>query len=518
MEQGGRKISVVKNVAAQMVAAFIQTALGFVVRKLFVVYLTTELLGLNGLMQSIIGMLSIAELGVGEAINYSLYKPLADGDKEQVNAIMKLYKKLYVIIAAVIVVLGVAFLPFLGFFIDDGTTQPMSYIYMIYGLFLLDTFLSYCLAYSRNIITADQKDYIVTNADTISQIVVTVLQMIILIITRNYILYLVIKTVVTFSRNAILHLISQKMHPYTKEKQTVKLSADYIKQLKGNIKALFVTRISYFIVSGTDNMLLSSFVSLTSVAIYNNYITILNLLNRTFNTIFDKAKAGVGNFIAQGEQGKLYELFKNIFFINFLLTSYTTIGLFVVCNELITVWLGKDFVWSALIVGVLAFNNYSRYILQTCECFRGAVGLYSPRPFVKYLALLEGIINLIASISLIYILNDRVLGVFLGTAISTVVSTIVVPWIVYKFLFKRPLREFFVIYFKYFVVGLITLALSALVAQLLYIENHFINMIIGIFACTVITGAVYIVVFRKTEEFKYFISLVSGFLKRKNKS
>ena len=498
-----------------MAAAVIQTALGFIVRKVFVMFLTKELLGLNGLMTSIIGMLSIAELGVGEAINYSLYKPLAEGDRDQVNAIMRLYKRLYLAIAGIIVVLGVILMPFLPAFLDADTTQPMSYVYQVYGLFLLDTFLSYCLAYSRNIISADQKDYIVTNADTISQLITTALQIIALIITRNFILYLIIKTIVTLVRNIIIFRLSHKMYPHLKEKKTKPLSTEYKSGLLNNIKALFVTKVSYFIVSGTDNMLLSSFVSLGSVAIYTNYVTIITLLNKTFNTIFDKAKASVGNYIAHGAGEKLYGLFKNVFFINFFLTTYTTVGLYVVGNELIHAWLGTEFVWPKLILLVLAFNNYSRFILQACECFRGAVGLYSPRPFVKYLALSEGLLNLIASLALIFLLKDRVLGIFLGTSISTIVSTVAVPWIVYRFLFQRPLREFYIIYFKYFAVGAAVLVISRLLCGALYTANPIVNILIGVVVCTAVMGAVCLLIFHKTEESRYCRSLFDRFIGRK---
>ncbi len=515
MNQDGRKVSVIKNVVAQMFSAVIQTALGFVARKLFVIYLTTELLGLNGLMTSIIGMLSIAELGVGEAINYSLYKPLANKDREQVNAIMKLYKKLYLGIAGVILVIGLGITPFLRLVIDSDITLPFSYIYKIYFLFLLDTFLSYCLAYSRNIITADQKDYIVTNADSITQIVTVILQIGILVVTKNYILYLIVKMVVAFGRNILLHFKSIKLHPYIKEKQTKKLSKEYLKELIDNVKALFVTRVSYFIVSGTDNMLLSSFVSLTSVALYSNYLTILTLINKTFNTIFDKAKAGVGNFIAEGNSENLYQLFKNIFFVNFVFTSFTTIGVYVVCNEVIGAWMGRSFLLSGGVVFLLAFNNYSRYILQACECFRGAMGLYSPRPFVKYVALLEGIINLVASLGFIFILEDRILGVFLGTAVSTVVSTIAVPWIVYKFLFKRPLKEFFAIYFKYMLIGGFAMVLCKVCSDFVYTGSNLLNIIIGGMLCVVIVGIIYLIAFYKTEEFKYVKSLAISILKSK---
>ncbi len=515
MNQDGRKISVIKNVIAQMFSAVIQTALGLVARKLFVTYLTTELLGLNGLMTSIISMLSIAELGVGEAINYSLYTPLAKGDKAQVNAIMKLYKKLYLGIAGVILAIGLAIIPFLHLVIDADITLPFSYIYKIYFLFLFDTFLSYCLAYSRNIITADQKDYIVTNADSITQIITVILQIGILVITKSYVLYLLVKTVVAFGRNILLHFKSIKLHPYIKDKQTKKLSKEYLKELVDNVKALFVTRISYFIVSGTDNMLLSSFVSLTSVGLYSNYLTILTLINKTFNTVFDKAKAGVGNFIAEGNTDNLYQLFKNIFFINFVFTSFTSIGFYVVCNEVIGAWMGNSFLLSTGVVFLLAFNNYSRYILQACECFRGAMGLYSPRPFVKYLALLEGIINLVASVGFIFILEERILGVFLGTAVSTVVSTIAVPWIVYKFLFKRPLKEFFAIYFKYMLIGAIAMALCRICSIFIYTDNRLLNIVIGGLLCVIIVGIVYLIFFYKTEEFKYVKSLAVSILKSK---
>ena len=143
------------------------------------------------------------------------------------------------------------------------------------------------------------------------------------------------------------------------------------------------------------------------------------------------------------------------------------------------------------------------------------MGLYSPRPFVKYLALLEGIINLVASVGFIFILEERILGVFLGTAVSTVVSTIAVPWIVYKFLFKRPLKEFFAIYFKYMLIGAIAMALCRICSIFIYTDNRLLNIIIGGLLCVIIVGIVYLIFFYKTEEFKYVKSLAVSILKSK---
>lgn len=512
MENSGRKEAVLKNVTSQMGASTIQSLLGFVARRVFLMYLGENLLGLNGVMTSIIGMLSLAELGFGEAINYSLYEPLAHGDKEQVASIMALYRKLYIGIAAVIAALGLALIPLLHLFVE--TSVPITTVYLAFGLYLLDTCLSYCLAYNRNIITADQKDYIVIRISMLFQIITQVLQLALIIITKNYFVYLIAKSIVTVIQNVYIYSRANKMYPYINNRKPAKLPKTYTKTLMHNVKALFVTRVSYFCVSGTDNLLLSSFVSLISVAVYNNYVTIFNLFNKTFNTVFDKARAIIGNYIVVNGDENAYPLFKRIFFVNFLITSFTSTGIFVVCNEVINVWLGTGHTGSLLLVGLLVFNNYSRFILQTCEAFRGARGLYCPRPFVKYISLLEGIINLIVSLLFIFLLEDRIVGVFLGTSVSTLVSTIAVPWIVYKFLFRRPLRQFYAIYFKYLLVWGITMAVSCVVFHLLLTPSHIINVIIGIVVCTAITAAIYLAVFRKTDEFKYSFNIVKGLLAR----
>lgn len=499
-----------------MGASMVQSLLGFVARRVFLMYLGENLLGLNGVMTSIIGMLSLAELGFGEAINYSLYEPLAKGDKDQVASIMALYKKLYISIAGVIAVLGAALIPFLHLFVE--TTVPIKTAYLAFGLYLLDSCLSYCLAYNRNIITADQKDYIVIRINMLFQTGMQVLQLVVIAITKNYYAYLVTKTIVTVVQNVYIYSRANRMYPYIRVKKTSKLSKEYTGALMHNVKALFVTRISYFCVSGTDNLLLSSFVSLVSVAVYNNYVTILNLFNKTFNTVFDKARAVIGNFIVLNGDENTYPLFKRIFFVNFLVTSFTSTGIFVVSNEVINVWLGTGHNWNLLLVGLLVFNNYSRFILQTCEAFRGAKGLYCPRPFVKYISLLEGLVNLVVSLLFIFLLKNRVVGVFLGTAVSTVVSTVAVPWIVYKFLFHRPLKDFFAIYFKYLAVWGVTMAVSCVVFNLLLTPNHVLNVVLGVVVCTAIACGIYLAVFYKSDEFQYTLGVAKGFLARAKKT
>ena len=515
MEDNKRQERVLKNASSQMLSSLAQSLLGFVARKVFLICLGADILGLNSLMTSIIGMLSIAELGVGEAINFSLYEPLAKKKTRRVTAIMQLYRKLYLGIAAV-GVLGLLLFFFLHKMVDG--TVPLTDVYKVYALFLLDSCLSYCLAYKRNIISADQQDYIVINIDTVAQILLSIGQILLLLLTKNFYIYLFLKLAVTVIRNIYIFRLANKKYPYLNDtKNTEPLPKKYLQDLSHNVKALFVTRISYFCVSGTDNMLLSSFVSLASVTVYNNYVTILNLFNKTFNTIFDKIRSVIGNYIVLQGKEQSYTLFKRIFFANFLITSYTSIGIFVVTNSVISLWMGPDQIWPLLIVGLVVFNNYSRFILQTCEAFRGAMGLYSPRPFVKYAALAEGLLNLVASVALIIVLEDNILAVFLGTTISTVISTVVVPWISYRFIFNRPLREFFLLYFKYLTIALVALALSQFTFTLLSTGNPLPDVIIGICVCTVATAVVYLPLFCRTDEFRYLLNAAKRFIIKKRK-
>ena len=510
MKNSNRQDRVIRNVSAQMIASLIQSVAGFYSRKVFLDCLGQDLLGLNSLLTSIIGMLSLAELGISEAINFSLYAPLAKDDKEQVASIMQLYRRLYSIIGIVVAVLGIIVFPFLDVLVES--TVPMETVYWAFGLFLVGSVSSYYVAYKRSLIIADQQDYIVTNVDTIAQLILTAAEIAVLLATRSFFLYLVLKIVIPLLRNIYLSLLADKHYPYANKKNTHPLTKEYKTQLTGNIKAMFTIRIAGFCVSGTDNMLLSGFVDLAAVAIYNNYVTVINMLNKTFNMVFSKAISVIGNYLVLNGKKNSYTLFKRIFFANFVIASYTTIGITVVCNTVITAWLGVDQIWGIGITALLAYNNYARYILQTCESFRSAAGLYSPKPFVKFLAFFEGILNLVASVTLVWIMDNDVAAIFLGTCISTVVSTIAVPWIVYRFLFKRPLREFFWLYFKYFFVMLVALVGSGLLFRLLMTAHTIVNVCIGILACSVVTGGLYLLFFGRTDEFKYNLSVVKRLL------
>jgi len=505
-----RKKMAVMNVFSAIMYYVANSIIGFVNRKVFTVYLGSELLGLNGLVVSVISMLSLLELGVASSIGYSLYKPLEEKNYGEVKAIMQLFSRLYRYIGIAVAVIGLVLIPFLPFFVK--TTIDQSYVVTVYLIFLLDAVLSYFLAYRRTIIVSAQKDYINKNADTFLYIVTGILQIVIICVWKNYIASLIIKLIFTVLNNLYLYIKAGKMFPYLNDKN---LHGEIEKEVKDkivyNVKALFVIKIASYCVVGTDNILLSAFADLTAVAIYSGYTLIIGIINNLFNRSFGYITANIGNYLIGHNKEEIYQFYKKLNFLNYLITSYTSIALLVLLNEFIgKIWLGDDYIFPLAAVAVLVFNNYLRFCTQAAEAFRGAAGLYSPRPFVKYLALLEGGVNLVVSIALAYFAKLGIYGIFLGTSVSTTISIASVAWINYRFLFEKKLKLFYSRFFWYLLWAMISGAASMLLFKGLHTGYTVVNILIGLVVSFVVPFGVNFLVFGRSEEWQYFIGMMKG--------
>ena len=505
-----RKKMAVMNVFSAIMYYVANSIIGFINRKVFTVYLGSELLGLNGLVVSVISMLSLLELGVASSIGYSLYKPLEEKNYGEVKAIMQLFSRLYRYIGIAVAVIGLVLIPFLPFFVK--TTIDQSYVVTVYLIFLLDAVLSYFLAYRRTIIVSAQKDYINKNADTFLYIVTGILQIVIICVWKNYIASLIIKLIFTVLNNLYLYIKAGKMFPYLNDKN---LHGEIEKEVKDkivyNVKALFVIKIASYCVVGTDNILLSAFADLTAVAIYSGYTLIIGIINNLFNRSFGYITANIGNYLIGHNKEDIYQFYKKLNFLNYLITSYTSIALLVLLNEFIgKIWLGDDYIFPLAAVAVLVFNNYLRFCTQAAEAFRGAAGLYSPRPFVKYLALLEGGVNLVVSIALAYFAKLGIYGIFLGTSVSTTISIASVAWINYRFLFEKKLKLFYSRFFWYLLWAMISGAASMLLFKGLHTGYTVVNILIGLVVSFVVPFGVNFLVFGRSEEWQYFIGMMKG--------
>lgn len=508
-----RKKSVLKNVIAKWIGTILLTILQFISRRICVDSFGDKLLGLNGLLQSFISMLSLLELGVGSAIYYSLYEPLAKGDTQKISAIMQLYKKIYKYIGIVIMAVGVCILPFINCFIS--TQINLTTIRCAYLILLSDTVLSYFLSYSRNIFNADQKEFFCTNTDTVFGLITVLCQIVVTLVTGNFYLYLLIKVIGTLLANFVIFYYSKNKYHYLDNKvKYTDLSKEFLDTLKKNIKALCMSNIASYLVFGTDNVLLSGFVGLGSVFIYTNYNTIINLINQLFHNVFDSMRASIGNYMITETKNKTYELFERIYFLNYVVTCYTTVSMFTCFNDAITIWLGKQYIWSIEIVAILVLNNYMRHIQKASAVFRNAAGIYAPYPMYKFMPLIEGMINLIASVMLIeFFPGHKVLGVFLGTMISTVFFTGCGIHALYRYYFvEKTIRAYFAKYTEYFIVTVIFTILSSVLSKYLInclnIESMLVVLIIDFAVALFVSFGGIVLIFRKNQNFIFYKTMI----------
>lgn len=494
-----RKASI--NAIVNMATYLIMLLPMFIVRKVFLDTLGKELLGLVSLYTNIISFLSIMELGIGAAIIFSLYKPYAEDDKLKIKGYLNYYKKFYSKVGFGILIIGFAIIPFLNVFINNEVNISEARIAFV--LFLLNTLITYFFSHKIALLIVAQENYKVSIGNAISRILIAVFQIIMLKTNPNLYLYLIIQLVIQLIYYIILNIYIDKRNLWMKN--TVgEIDSIEKNKLTKNIKALFLHKIGGFLVLGTDNMLISYFIDLKSVALYNNYSMVITAVQTLITNLFIGLTASIGNLLVDSDKEKAYKTHNNLFFFNFWLVSFITISLFNTINQFIGLWIGTEFILDRLTIIILLINFYFYCMRQSLEQFKEGSGNYHQDRFAP---IAESIINLIASVILIKLIGLP--GVFLGTLISNLsVVFWTKPKIVYKYVFNKKLSLYFIMYFKYFTIGLIALSISLVCSapfkSSINIKSFLLNSIVNI----LVVNIFYFIVFYRTEEFKYFKNIV----------
>jgi hypothetical protein len=183
-----------KNFVFSLLATVVTAITSFVSRTVFIHTIGVDYLGANSLFTNVLSMLSLTELGISSAIGFSLYAPLARKDVPAIKALMQFYKRAYQIIALVIAILGLSLLPFLKYIIKDpGNIRHIPFIYIV---FLYNTAVSYLFTYKTTLLVADQKSYVMTNMTAVINIITVAVQTTILLLFRNYFVYLILGAVI----------------------------------------------------------------------------------------------------------------------------------------------------------------------------------------------------------------------------------------------------------------------------------------------------------------------------------
>lgn len=500
-----RTINSIKNMKIGFITQVLILLINFISRKVFILTLSTEYLGLSGVFSNVLSMLSLAELGIGTAITFSLYKPLSIRDYNQVNALMQLYKKTYTLIGIVVASLGSMLLPLLPYIIKDIPDIP--YINFIYIMYVFNASISYFFSYKSSLIIADQKRYIYTKNHFIINLLFNIIQMILLIMTHNYIIYMIVMILKTLVENITISIKADNIYPFLKQKNEISVQKETKSEILKNIRAMVFHKIGGIVVMSTDNLLISTFIGVIDVAIYSNYLLIINALNMIFNTVVQSITASIGNLGAVESNKKNIKIFERINFLFSWICGFSSISLLILFNPFIKIWLGDEYLFSNSIVFLIVLNFYITSMRRSVLVFRDALGLYW---YDRYKPLVESLINLIVSIILIYYMGIK--GIFIGTLISTLTTSFwVEPYILYKYGFDRRVSVYIRNYFKYFLstilVGILTVFSCSFISG-----ESLPAFILKCIVCLTIPNISYGVIFYTNDEFKYYIKLFSSVL------
>lgn len=497
----------IKNTVVAITSQIVSILFLFIVQTVFIRTLGSEYLGANGLFTNLMSFLSFAELGIGSAMTYSLYKPLAEHNERQIAAIMQMFKKTYNIIGITILVVGIVLAYFVPSLVKTGESVPN--IQILFVLFLLSTVVSYFFSFMRSLIIANQDGYIDSLNQLIFSTVQAVAQIIILLVTHQYMLFLIIKIVMTLLANISISRLANKQFPFLKKYSKERVPTNVIKYVRQNILGTISSKIGLIIVTGTDNLLISKFIGLGIVGVYSNYMLIINGLVSVANQLGNAVIASFGNL---GATESNHERQTTIFFRYMYIVAFSTFVLctvlYIVIQPFIILWIGHNFVFPKSTLLLLIINLIFSQFRPTLPMI-GAYGLFWG---FRYKSLIEAFINFVISFILITKTDMGVNGVLIGTIASNVlVNSWWDPWILYRGAYdNRGIAKYFVKFLSYlFVMGGMVLFLTLLGSTIIPDITSFLGLILLGFVSTIITIFIFLLIFSYTEEEKYFIEIIS---------
>lgn len=473
---------------------------GFISRTIFIKFLGMEYLGINSLFNNILTMLSLADLGFGTAMLYFLYKPLANKDTNKLRDLMAFYKIIYRYVGLAIFILGIMVIPFLNKLVNFENRIDLNLV-LVYILFLFDAVVSYLFfAYRSSIFTADQKGYVVNTINLIFVIIESLVEIVIIIVFRNFIASLIAKIGIKIIKNIVISIAATKLYPFIKDSNSEKLPSNVIKELKEKVYSIFIFRISYRMFNSTDNMIISAFIGTVYVGINANYLMIISSVNKVMDIIISSLVGAVGNINSVESNEIKYTMFKRLNFLNFWINSCCGVCLFQLFNPFITLWLGEEFLFSKLAVGIIVANFISVGFLNIVYMYRETMGLFE---YGRYRQLIGGIINIILSI--IFAKVCGVVGVFLATLISTTITTtFLYPKVIYKYSFKKTFKEYVLRYLFYCILTIVSCGIVSIISSLFIKELNYLTFILQAVISFTTPCIMYSLIFRKSDEYIYF--------------
>ena len=507
------KINKVKNMSLNVFTGFIyriiQIVFPFIIRTIIIKVLSTEYLGLSSLFTSVLQALNLMEVGLGSALVFNMYEHIAKDDKSKLGNYMAFYRKCYKYLGIAILIMGLVLLPFIKNFITGSYPQDIN-IYVIYLVYLLNTVFSYLLfAYKNSIALAYQRTDIETKALIISQTLMYIIQIFILFVYKNYTLYTILIPVFTIVKNLIVSFYINKCFPDVKPHGDITKAEK--KVIVANIKSLFGHQVAYTVINSADNIIISSLLGLSSLAIYNNYYYIMTAVVNIMTIIFNSIQAGIGNQIILDEENKVFMNYKRFRTFVYIIVCICSVIMFGVYQPFMRVWMGEENLlpnYSALVFSIGFYITQTRRVITT---YKNAAGLWKEDILKPYLWIVLDII-------LDFILIPKIgsIGAMIATSVSAIIVAIPVEiHILYKKVFNKKTIEQYKFMIKELMIYVLCIILCCFGIKILHSENNYVMLIYAIVVSTVIASITTLLFKIKNEDFKWTMERMKVFIKNK---
>ncbi len=494
-----------RNIASGIALNAYKILMPFVMRTVMLYVLGIEYLGLNSLFASILQVLNLAELGVGSAMVYSMYRPIAEDSTEEINALMALYRRYYRIIGFAVLVLGLSVLPVIDKLIKVDTVPGDINIYIIYILNLAATVLSYWLfAYKNSILSAHQREDVINNVNLAVSAVLYAVQIVLLIAFKNYYLYVAAIAAAQLAINILTAVRSERLYPKYNPHGT--LSKEKTREINGRVKDLFTSRIGSVIVNSADTIVISAFLGLGVLAVYQNYYFIMMAVVGMITVIFTSCRAGIGNSLITEKKEKNFGDLKKFTLIISWICCICSAAFLAVYQPFMRMWTGEENLMEYSAVVCLVIYFYVFEINQLFNLYKDSAGIWHTD---RFRTIVTALTNL--ALNLLTVNFWGLYGVILSTVISIVF--VGVPWILHNLFTtvftKDYAKGYVLLLLKY--TGASVLSCTAVAAIMSLVPlGGLAKIITGLAVSVLLPNAVMYAFFRKTEEFRGCKELLNG--------
>lgn len=501
-----------KNMAWGIISKAISLVLSFASRTIFIYFLGKEYLGINSLYTEVLSMLSLAELGFGTAFTFAMYKPIANNDNEKIRQLISLFRNVYSVIAVVVTVVGLGLIPFLQYIVKGADSLTLIQLRLYFAIFLTNTVINYFVQYKITYVNARMQSYVVTNIEMITNFVVIASQCVVILLFKNYLVYLLIQTTLLIASRFIISLYLDKKYPILNEKPKVPLPENERKIIYKDVRGLALQNFASVAIHSTDNIIISmaSGLGVIGVGLVSNYNTLITSVTAFITIILNALTPGFGNLVASTSQEHYKEVFGEVNFYDFWIYGFCSIAFLVLIPPFITLWLGDDFLIDSAPFFLIILNVY---LQGQCTIYNNARNAKGNFNLDKWISVIQAVINLIVSV--VCAKAFGLLGVYIGTIASRLFFTIARPIKTYRFLYGESVIPYFEDLLKYLgitvVAGVVTYVIS------LKLFSFGISAITFVVCCAVVViipNTIFYAVFRRTKYMNLLFKRVKGMFRK----